>query len=332
MEQNKVKVNNNIHEQLGNNRKWTKGQNPAYIEYRRKWVENPQKYIIENAPIHLDIETSSICNLRCPMCMVTVELEKGSESRLKKGLMDWDLYTKIVDEAAEIGVSSIKLNWRGEPTMHPRLADMVRYAKEKNILDVMFNTNAVRLDEKLSKELIEAGLDEIFFSVDSIDPEKYEKIRIGAKYEDVIANIKRFSAINEEAGHPVYTRAQKVLMNDTDQENEEYVIFFSKYVDQVAFLDCIPFGERGYGKEVKREGKFPFTCAQLWQRLLITWDGKCHICCTDIVDDGLVVGNIAESSIRDVWNSEKLQGIRKLHEQGLWYEVGSCKNCYTPHM
>lgn len=331
MEHNKVVINATFHEQLENNGKWIKEQNPAYKEYRRKWVENPKKYIVEKAPIHLDIETSSICNLRCPMCLFTIDLEKGNESRLKKGLMDWDLYTKIVDEAAEIGVSSIKLNWRGEPTMHPRLADMVRYAKRKNILDVMFNTNAVRLDEKLSKELIEAGLDKIFFSVDSIDPEKYEKIRIGAKYKNVISNIKRFSAINEEAGHPVYTRVQKVLMNNTNNENEEFKAFFSRYVDQVAFEDYIPYGEADYGKEVKRESVFPFACSQLWQRLFITWDGECRICCVNSMD-ALIVGNIADSSIRDVWNSEKLQGIRKLHEQGLWHEIDLCKNCYLPHM
>lgn len=331
MEQNKMKVNFNFHEQLENNGKWAKEQNPAYKEYRRKWVENPHNYIIENAPIHLDIETSSICNLRCPMCPCVIEWEKDNESRIKMGLMNWDLYTKIVDEAAEIGVSAIKLNWRGEPTMNPRLADMVRYAKEKNILDVMINTNAVRLDEKLSRELIEAGLDKIFFSVDSIDPEKYEQIRIGAKYEDVIANIKLFSELNEEAGHPVYIRVQKVSMNDTNQENEEFKAFFSKYVDQISFGDYIPYGERGYGKEVKREGKFPFACAQLWQRLLISWDGECHICCANSVDE-LTVGNIAESSIKDIWNSEELQGIRKLHEQGLWYEIDLCRNCYVPHM
>lgn len=332
MDQNKVKVNFNFHEQLENNGKWEKEQNPAYKEYRRKWVENPQNYIIENAPIHLDIETSSICNLRCPMCMCTIDLEKGNESKIKKGLMDWNLYTKIVDEASEIGVSSIKLNWRGEPTMNPQLADMVRYAKEKNILDVMINTNAVRLDENLSKELIDAGLDNIFFSVDSINPEKYEQIRIGAKYENVMTNIKRFSEMNESAGHPVYTRVQKVLMNDTNQENEEFKAFFSRYVDQVAFEDYIPYGERSYGKEVKREGNFPFACAQLWQRLCITWDGECLICCRDFADDDPICGNIAESSIRDVWNSKKLQGIRKLHEQGLWYEIDLCKNCYVPHM
>ena len=64
MGENKVKVNATFHEQLENNQKWAKEKEPAYKEYRRKWMENPSRYIIEKAPIHLDIETSSICNLR----------------------------------------------------------------------------------------------------------------------------------------------------------------------------------------------------------------------------------------------------------------------------
>lgn len=330
MEQNKMIINQTFHEQLENNGKWLKEQNVAYKEYRRKWVENPKNYIIEKAPIHLDVEASSICNLKCPMCMSTVDFKRGSESTIKKGLMDWNLYTRIIDEAAEIGVLSIKMNWRGEPTMNPRLVEMVRYAKEKNILDVMINTNGVFMDEVLANELIDAGLDKIIFSVDSINPEKYEQIRVGAKYESVIKNIKRFSEINEELGHPVYIRVQKVLMKDTEEENEKYKEFFSEFVDQIAFEDYIPFGELDYGKEVKREGRFRFACAQLWQRLLITWDGEYRFCCMN--GNSFSVGNISQSSIQEIWNCEELQRTRKLHEQGLWYEVSVCKDCYFPHM
>lgn len=130
MDKIKVKENRGFYYQLENNGKWKKELDPAYKEYRRKWVENPNSFIIEKAPIDLAIEVSSMCNLKCPMCHRTIDLQKEDSKIARGGVMDWQLWTKIIDEAAEIGVSSIKLNWRGEPTTNPKLADMIRYAKE----------------------------------------------------------------------------------------------------------------------------------------------------------------------------------------------------------
>lgn len=331
MSENKVKVNPTFHEQLEDNGKWKKEYQPEYKEYRKKWKEFPKKYILERAPIHLDIETSSICNLRCPMCTCTIELEKGKESNIKYGLMKMEMYKRIIDEAADIGVSSIKLNWRGEPTMNPHLVEMVKYAKEKEILDIMINTNAVRLEKKMSQELIEAGLDKIFFSVDSIDTEKYAKIRVGAEFDKVLKNIKDFVEINEKMGHPVFTRVQKVLMNETNEENEKFKDFFANIVDQVAFEDYIPYGEMEYGKKVKRGERIKFACSQLWQRMLITWDGECRVCCIS-ANKPMIAGNIENQTIEEVWQGKMVSKLRELHKNGEWYQCELCKECYLPYM
>ena len=51
------------------------------------------------------------------------------------GVMKWDLFQKVVDEANEIGVGSITLASRGEPTLHPELGKMLKYiSQKKNIL------------------------------------------------------------------------------------------------------------------------------------------------------------------------------------------------------
>ena len=53
-----------------------------------------------------------------------------------------------LDEISEMGVPSIKLNWRGEPLLHPKLCDFISYAKNKSIIDVSINTNATTLTKK----------------------------------------------------------------------------------------------------------------------------------------------------------------------------------------
>lgn len=327
-----IDTNATFHEEKNIEHKWEKTKDKQYLAYRKKWEENAEKFILEDAPLHLDIESASVCNLMCPMCSCTIEREKGEGASYKGGKMNLDLYKKLIDEASEIGVYSVKLNWRGEPLMNTHMVDMVRYAKEKGIVDIMINTNAALLNEKLSRDLIEAGLDHMFFSVDSIIKERYEKFRPGAKYEQVMDNIKTFKKINDELGHTVETRVQRVLLNETMDEREEFIKIFSDLVDIIAYEDYLPFGGRDLGKslDVDRDN-IKYACAQLWQRLVVTWDGKYIMCCCG-TDENIILGNAEEKSIKEIWKGKTLQKIRQLHTEGKWNTINECKNCFLPYL
>ena len=107
--------------------------------------------------------------------------------------MNFDFYKKLVDEAAILDVPSIKLNWRGEPLLNPKLEEFITYAKKKGILEVSINTNAVSLTEKRAKKLIKSGLDIIIFSFDGGSKQTYEKMNWRFKqnnFDSVYENIK----------------------------------------------------------------------------------------------------------------------------------------------
>jgi wyosine [tRNA(Phe)-imidazoG37] synthetase (radical SAM superfamily) len=55
--------------------------------------------------------------------------------------MDFELYKKGIDECAENELYSIRLSWRGESTLNPKLVDMIAYAKKRGIKEVSFITN-----------------------------------------------------------------------------------------------------------------------------------------------------------------------------------------------
>ena len=61
--------------------------------------------------------------------------------------MKWDLFTSVIDQAADHQCHAITLASRGEPTLHKRFGEMLRYIHDKKLLDVKINTNATRLDE-----------------------------------------------------------------------------------------------------------------------------------------------------------------------------------------
>jgi len=306
---------------------WEKARGPEYWEYRRKWEEYPKKMYAGDFPIHLDIETTNACNLRCPMCPRTIQqLEKAG----KVGYMEFEFYKSLIDQGAENGLCSVKLNYLGEPLIHPDVVKQVRYAKEKGVIEVMFNTNAAPLTEKMSRELLEAGLDSIFFSVDSPYPEKYNQIRVGADFHQVVKNIKKFVELKNELGYKhVQTRVSMVVMGNPREELEEYKKFGFDVlgVDLVGYGELIDYATEGEG--YPRYYSSNFVCAQLFQRMFIMWDGIVTLCCVDTKRES-VMGDARKEKLKDIWHNRKYEKIRNAHVAGEYYEIPICRKCYVP--
>ena len=126
------------------------GVEQDYAENRKLWSEYAKKQHVSDYPLHVDIELASICNLRCPMCYTITEEFK---QKVNAKLMDFELFTKVVDECAAGGVYSIRLSFRGESFLHKRIVDCVKYAKEKGIKEVSTLTNGLKLDEDMFRDL-----------------------------------------------------------------------------------------------------------------------------------------------------------------------------------
>ena len=133
-----------------------------------------KRLILDYMPIRLWVELTNTCNLRCTMC------PNSSPTGAKRGFMSFDTYKKIIDQCAN-HVYDINLAHRGESLLHDRIDDMIAYAKQMGIA-TRLNTNATLLTEEKSRNLIESGLDFISFSFDGVDPQTYEKIRIGSSF------------------------------------------------------------------------------------------------------------------------------------------------------
>lgn len=288
-----------------------------YEEYRKKWREYPQKRIVGEFPLHLDVESTNACNLRCVMCARNFMTERI-------GYMDLSLFKKVIDEGAEYKLPSIKLNFRGEPLLHPKLPKMVKYAKDKGILEVQFNTNGLTLTEKKSEELIKAGLDRIIFSVDGATKETYEKIRTGSNFETVVGNIKKFVEIRNSMGlkRPC-VRVQMVKMEENKHEIEQFINMWINVVNRVAVTIEVERYMKG-AKSTKPLEHFP--CHQVWQRLVVLWDGKVVMCCGDWQGEYLL-GDAQKTSLYELWHGEKYNRVRELQAKGIFNDPPVCARC-----
>lgn len=330
-----VPVNPTYHEILKNDsaRDWEEAKDTQYYEYRRKWAFNPKRFVLERGPIHLDIEPTNACNLKCPMCPRTVLIQDLSKNHFPIGFMDFAVYRQLIDQAKEIGVSSVKLNWLGEPLLHNKIIDMVSYAKAKGMVDVMFNTNAVLLTEDISSGLIDAGLDKLFFSFDSPFKEEYENIRIGANYEQVLQNIQNIHLLKKKkkVKSPL-TRVSMVMHEGNQSVLESFINLFKDIVDIVAYVEYRePLGKTddNNSNNTGSNSKGAFACSQLWQRMIISWDGNVMVCCVD-AEREFVIGNIQQNSLGELWLNEKYKYIREKHMRGEFSQVNICKKCSLP--
>ena len=105
--------------------------------------------------------------------------------------MAFDLFRKIVDECAELGITHVRVHNYGEPFLDRQLVEKVRYAKQKGIEEVGMISNGSLITEEVARGMIDAGLDAINISVDAAGKEVFESTRLDLNYDKVIANIER---------------------------------------------------------------------------------------------------------------------------------------------
>ncbi len=286
-----------------------------YLEYRRCWMDNPKSFILRKMPMHLDIEASSRCNLRCTFCDKLPNLKPG-----QLGNLEMDLFTHIIDQFTdENRLWGLKLSYRGEPLINRDVPDMVKYAKNHGVLDIYFNTNGMLLDEAMSRKLIEARLDRISISIDGTTPEAYEGVRLGAKFDVLVNNLETLIRLKKEYNSSFpKIRIQTVKFPTTDAD--AYRDKWQKYADEIAMVD---YKDESIRNESLRGN---WACPQLWQRMTIEWDGTVLGCNNDDPRN-INLGNARERSIYECWHDESLMEIRNLHMHGESHKVADCNGC-----
>ncbi|MDR0682347.1 MAG: radical SAM protein [Dysgonamonadaceae bacterium] len=295
-----------------------------YLQYRYNFKHYPLNHIVSEFPTVLAIEVSSLCNLKCRMCFQSSDT---FASRVSRGLMSFELFCKIIDEAKIYGLKSIVIASRGEPLLNPELPKMIAYAKANGILDVKLNTNALLLTDKIAEALLRSGVDTIVFSVDSTDAELYRAIR-GADIELAKENIIRFSKMRKEifSNTVINMRIAIVVLKEfaTAQRAKlkDDINYWNQFVGQVSVKDENDF-IGVYDGELSH--CFP-TCSLLWERLYVWHDGIINPCDIDFISE-LSLGNVKDVPIHELWHGEKMEKLRECHLGKKTDTPCPCRNC-----
>jgi radical SAM protein with 4Fe4S-binding SPASM domain len=141
-----------------------------------------------NLPQFVQIEPVGQCNLACRMCPVVYRKEKPP------AFMSFDTFCGLLDQFPD--VKELHLQGLGEPLLHPRFFDMVRYAAQRGI-EVSTNTNLTALSPRRAEECVKSGLARLHVSLDAAEAQAYEYIRVGARFSQVLRNLGWLSAARE---------------------------------------------------------------------------------------------------------------------------------------
>lgn len=302
--------------------------------YFSKWSKQPVQY---GVPFNVSIEPTTTCNLGCPEC------PSGLKNFTRPtGSLDYNFYKKTVDE---IGDKLIYLYFyfQGEPYLHPKFLELVKYASQKKIYTVT-STNAHFLTERKAKETIESGLDRILISIDGTTQETYEQYRIGGSLEKVIEGTKNLVQAKKELNSPTPHIVFQFLVVKPNQHQIEEVKKLAKElgVDEVKLKtaqvyefengnELIPTIDKysRYKKESNSKYKIKNEllnhCWKLWHSTVITWDGKIVPCCFD-KDAQHQLGDLNTKTFAEIWQSELYKSFRSRILKSR-KEIDICTNC-----
>ena len=149
----------------------------------------------------LYIEPTNWCNIDCRTCM-------RNNWDVETGFMSAATFERILSGIKALpSPPTVMFSGIGEPLSHGRIATMIAAVKALGCRTEMI-TNGTLLSEKRSRELIDAGLDLLWVSIDGARPESYADVRLGAELPLVLQNLRRFRRLRRPSHRPVPCRAR----------------------------------------------------------------------------------------------------------------------------
>jgi radical SAM protein with 4Fe4S-binding SPASM domain len=266
-------------------------------------------------PDIVQIESTNICNAKCVFC-------PRDEMERKQGIMSWDLFTKITDECAALGIGHVRLHNYGEALIDRKLVDKIAYAKQKGIAEVGIITNGSLITEQVARGIVTAGLDAINISVDAAGKEVFESTRIGLKYDKVIAGVERILQARSELGR---TRPKLILSfvrQNNSAEEHEFIAKWGARADKIHITDL-----HNWAGTLNHESDVRFPCYRAWLTFTVLWDGRVSLCCADF-DGHHILGDLRTHAIAEIWNNEVYRRTRRAHLEHGGPDI--CQSCDLP--
>lgn len=281
-----------------------------------------KEYDLRDFPTTIAIDTVSLCNLKCSMC-VTKDMKR------KKGFMDWNLFAKIIDEIAEKNKdATVFMVFSGEPLVRskfkPDIFEMIKYAKSKGLKNVVMNTNGCLMNKENADKIVESGLDKIFIGIDAFSEEVYNQNRCGGNYHETVNNV--LYLIKRAKKTSLKIECQFIEMDNNIHQRQAFIDFWTQKGAYVKIRPMVTWAGK-IDREVKTETlKDRKPCSWAMTTMVVAHTGQVVNCACDLgaqIDNG----SICDKSIEAIWNTT-MKDFRIAHLEHRWNDASElCKGC-----
>jgi radical SAM protein with 4Fe4S-binding SPASM domain len=289
-------------------------------------------------PQWIQLQTINACQASCIMCPYPTYKRVFPRGRMEDALFD-----RIVEEIAERPeVTTFIPMLQNEPLLDKHIFEKVRRFKERTAgrVKVELVTNGAFLTDENVARIRESRLDVLDVSLDALSRATYERIRVGLDYDEVMAGVERVVSA-ELPDTQVFVRLLRL------KDNRHEVKAFARHwrrrgvpvfiytannrAGAVAGFDesaRIPEAQLTWSEQLERRAfrLFMKHCPIPFGMANILHNGDVLMCVHDWARKE-VVGNVAQSSLAEIWNGERMREIRRLISQRRYEDVPACRDC-----
>lgn len=301
-----------------------------------------------------NIETTNYCNMKCVMCprtlymtrkniwiddklfdeltdQVTIHSEKDLDHFWKWLKKDFNQDKNEISENGfyfSIVSKSLVLHGFGEPFLDKNLINRLKICNKKNI-PTYFSCTPATMTVDTAKLAMEENLGVLKFSLDAMDEKKIQKIRgKRANFEDSVKKINELLEYKEKRNLKTVLVPCMIDMAEDNKDIEMHNQFLEYWGDKKVYAYIKSQDNRWLhdndGNLKKNLSHYNYQyCEYPWISCSIMSEGNV-VPCTQISNNEIVLGNVKENSLEEIWNGAKYKELRQMHITGNFPKGHKC--------
>lgn len=254
------------------------------------------------------LELSNACNHECIFC---------AHQKMKRpiGRMSLEMANKVLKEAFNLGTREVGFYATGEPFLTNDLPKFIKLAKDIGYTYTYLTSNGSLATPQKAKEVLDAGLDSIKFSINAPERKMYEFIHGKDDFDKVVDNLKYINLYRKETNKNFKIYVTGILTKYTENMKHMYYEKFNDLCDQIAFKNV--YNQGGYMPEIEYllkcdcDKETHRVCNLPFDAICVTCEGYLSVENADF-DNMLIVGDLNKESLKDAWYGSKMKMVRKM--------------------
>lgn len=264
------------------------------------------------------LELSSYCGANCICC-------PHEDFPLKNRNMDYELFVKCVDDAASHGAVSIDICLMGDALLDPGIERKLEYCRSHYPeLKIYCSSTAYTAEP----EFVSKYIDTLQISMYGVTKEVYEAVhRGGLQFETTMEHIEGILTLPK--GKRPYITMVFLLLPENQHQMETWKAKWEPRADEILIWRTHNWaGRYATHAPAKEKLKAAKSCFRPFGGDLCIWvNGDVTVCCFS-EDKRLVVGNMYEQTLEEIFFSDRMKEIQQIHREGAFYRCGlPCEKC-----